>query len=329
MGSKQEWAKKGSSRKSIKEENENLMDFDWDDTELIKAFEKAMKTCAKKEGKIKTINIKKEKRKNLMEFDWDDTELIKAFDIGMNKCAKKEGKCKAIKKGKRMWRKGDFCRAVFPEDNLLYEARILSINGDFCTVEFLGYDDLHDVDLCTLKESLPKRVPGSHFENSVTESEVDESTSIDSKSTYCKKEQYDGNLTNVCPSSDDRRTKHHGNHRVQPNVASNANPCLDTRGLYMPPAPYFPSTTSLSIILCTSNMSKTHESLIVLSHLHIPCPPPVPPMPQSPVFEHNPNLSAMMVSWYMAGYYTGLNASSQNSQCFQHNSGRGRQRYPH
>ncbi|GIY52556.1 hypothetical protein CDAR_199351, partial [Caerostris darwini] len=133
------------------------------------------------------------------------------------------------------WKKGDFCRAVFPEDNLLYEARILSINGDFCTVEFLGYDDMHDVDLCTLKESSQKHVPDSHFENSVTESEVGESTSIDSKSTYCKKEQYDGNLTNVCPSSDP-------------------------------------------------------------SHLQIPCPPPVPPMPQSPVFEHNPNLSAMMMS---------------------------------
>ncbi|GIY13137.1 hypothetical protein CDAR_182881 [Caerostris darwini] len=76
----------------------------------------------------------------------------------------------------------------------------------------------------------------------------------------------------------------------------------------MPLAPYFPSTTSPS-------------------HLHIPCPPPVPPMPQSPFFEHNPNLSAMMMSWYMAGYYSGLNASSQNPQCFQHNSDRGRQCY--
>ncbi|GIX72128.1 hypothetical protein CDAR_459191, partial [Caerostris darwini] len=31
---------------------------------------------------------------------------------------------------------------------------------------------MHDVDLCTLKESSRKHVPGSHFENSVTESEV-------------------------------------------------------------------------------------------------------------------------------------------------------------
>ncbi|GIY10032.1 hypothetical protein CDAR_94471, partial [Caerostris darwini] len=119
-----EWAKKGSSRKPIKEENENLMEFDWDDTELIKAFEKAM-----------------------------------------NRCAKKEGKSKAIKK-KRKWKKGDFCRAMFPEDNLLYEAKILSINGDFCTVQFLDYDDVHDVDLCTLKESLGKHAPSSHLDNS-------------------------------------------------------------------------------------------------------------------------------------------------------------------
>ncbi|GIY33520.1 tudor domain-containing protein [Caerostris darwini] len=227
-----EWAKKASNRKHIKEENENLM-----------------------------------------EFDWDDTELIKAFDKAMNKCAKKEGKSKAIKKEKRKWKKGDFCRAIFPEDNLLYEAKILSINGDFCTVQFLNYDDVHDVDLCTLKESLGKHVPSSHLDNSAM-----------------NLMEFDWDDTELIKAFD-----------------KGMNKCAKKEGK------------------CKAIKKRKRMP----SHLHIPCPPAVPPMPQSPVFEHNPNLSAMMVSWYMAGYYTGLNASSQNPQCFQHNSGCGRQRCHH
>ncbi|GIY68811.1 hypothetical protein CEXT_511241 [Caerostris extrusa] len=56
------------------------------------------------------------------------------------------------------------------------------------------------------------------------------------------------------------------------------------------------------------------------THSHIPCPP----IPQDPTFAHNPNLSAMMMAWYMAGYYTGLNAP-QNHQSFQYICGHGKQ----
>ncbi|GIY71100.1 hypothetical protein CEXT_372571 [Caerostris extrusa] len=208
-----------------------------------------------------------EPKENLMlTHDWDDTELIEAYKkLLLKRDARKAARNKALKKDKK--------KAVYSEDNLLYEAVILSIYEDSCTVEFLSYGNEEDVNLSTLKRSLgklarekQKKSAYYYYQNtkSVTESENEETKPSYSKYSSNRKKQDEGNSTDLTPPT----------------------------------------------------------------HSHIPCPP-LPPIPQDPTFAHNPNLSAMMMAWYIAGYYTGyythcLN-TSQNHQSFQYNCGHGKQ----
>ncbi|GIY84105.1 hypothetical protein CDAR_377711, partial [Caerostris darwini] len=227
---------------------------------------------------------------NLLTRNWDDTELIEAYKKLLKKDARETARNEALKNDKKEWKVGDFCRAVYSEDDLLYEAVIVSIYEDSCTVEFLGYEKISLLFYQNTK--------------SVTESENEETKPSYSKYSSNRKKQDEGNSTDVSSCFEDRKKKRHGSHMAQPNAASYANGSFGTWGPHMPPVSYYAPSAPFT-------------------HSHIPCPP-LPPIPQDPIFAHNPNLSAMMMAWYMAGYYTGLNAS-QSHQCFRYNCGHGKQ----
>ena len=60
---------------------------------------------------------------------------------------------KSIKK----WRIGDFCRAVYSEDDVPYEAEILSIGGARCRLRYVGYGNEEDQPLARLQTSAGKK----------------------------------------------------------------------------------------------------------------------------------------------------------------------------
>ncbi|XP_012282004.1 survival motor neuron protein 1 isoform X2 [Orussus abietinus] len=107
---------------------------------------------------------------------WDDTVLIKAYDKAVNLAKETAAKRMGIKPqnpvtkhtGKqksqtnktpkntnKVWVTGSPCRAVYSEDQEVYEAIITNIHDDHktCTIKFIGYGNTQTVELDSLLES--------------------------------------------------------------------------------------------------------------------------------------------------------------------------------
>jgi len=226
---------------------------------------------------------------NLSELDWDDTALRKAYSRCMKEKQLEAGDLSENeneKESKRKWKVGDFCQALYPGDDLMYEAKILSLSDDTCVVDFLGYDEELEVDIATLAKSRGKKSRKKQIKRasrtksygaSADESASDIRNSI-STPVYSKKKVHDSNPGN-----------HTFNHSVDyPAVES-------TFQQTMYPAPAHCSAA--------------------------PPPPPPPPvmvpqfssLPHCSELSQNSSLTAMITSWYMAGYYTGFH-QGQKSQ---------------
>ncbi|KAJ8304253.1 hypothetical protein KUTeg_017836 [Tegillarca granosa] len=103
---------------------------------------------------------------------WDDTALIKAYDNAVNMMKSKMGvkdvednksqdsqkrkrrsKRKKNKRKSKKWKPGDMCRAVYTEDNILYDAEIISVDteNETCVVCYVGYGNEEEKKLSELK----------------------------------------------------------------------------------------------------------------------------------------------------------------------------------
>ncbi|XP_054715037.1 survival motor neuron protein-like [Uloborus diversus] len=200
----------------------------------------------------------------LSNLDWDDTELIKAYDKGMK--LQKKRASKKNKGNNKEWDVGDFCCAVYPEDNLLYEAVIISIDDGICNVMFLGYEDEVAVEMTELKKSKGKRARKSQIRaakqfNATKERESESETSEE---------------RNV---SSHRRLNNTG--------------YQDTNFMHNPSAGYHNPTALHPMPHHYSAPNAMFSA------------PPAPPMPDAPC-NQDPSIYNMLSAWYLAGYYTGL-----------------------
>lgn len=91
---------------------------------------------------------------------WDDTLLIRAYDSAFEnfkRGLKKGSKNEEAKAGpSRKWKEGDFCRARYADDGVIYEAVIEKILCDACIVKFCGYGNVEQVALADLRPSKGK-----------------------------------------------------------------------------------------------------------------------------------------------------------------------------
>lgn len=91
---------------------------DWDDTELIKAYDRAIE--GSKRVVAQRLGDKNEKNHS---------------------------------RNSHSFHKGSHCRAIYDVDNIEYEAVVDSVNGDTVTVTFLGYGNQQNVKMNELKNS--------------------------------------------------------------------------------------------------------------------------------------------------------------------------------
>lgn len=106
----------------------------WDDTLLIKAYDKA-------------VNLAKEEVAKRL-------SLETSSNSGVNKLSK--SKQQQNKKSQKKWTVGSPCRAIYSVDNEEYEAIITHIfnnNSGTCIVKFVGYGNTEKVQLSSLTES--------------------------------------------------------------------------------------------------------------------------------------------------------------------------------
>ncbi|CAL1282756.1 unnamed protein product [Larinioides sclopetarius] len=197
-----------------------------------------------------------------------------------------------------MWKVGDYCRAIYSADKSYYEAKIISMNGDFCTVEFLGYGDTEDIDLLELKESEGKKARKKQIRASIADSfcSIDESEAGG--------ETTDGTIASY---SSYRKKKHHVN---QPANNTTFDTTMYEATIHQqypapPPAAYYAPPPSMPTTMPIMAPPATMPQYSV---------PPAPPMPQCPSIASNPSLSSMLSSWYMAGYYTGIHSAQKDNR---------------
>ncbi|XP_071965326.1 survival of motor neuron protein-like [Antedon mediterranea] len=123
--------------------NENI----WDDTALIKAYDKAVESVKK---------------------DLGNGEVENAEQPVINKQKRRR---KGKKKKKPKWNVGDHCQALYAVDDIYYEAVINSVNVEqgSCWVTFEEYGNEEEVELRTLKHSCLKNKHTKHVDISETE----------------------------------------------------------------------------------------------------------------------------------------------------------------
>ncbi|XP_031847368.1 survival motor neuron isoform X1 [Nomia melanderi] len=187
-------------------DNENA----WDDTALIKAYDKA-------------VNLAKEEVVKRMGMDVSDSE------------SKQESQnlkhSRHINKPQKKWTVGSPCRAVYSGDGEIYEAIISKIydNSATCIVKFVGYGNSEKVELSALLESeglqsqiaQQKDADAEKLNEENVEAQVSDSATANSKKYNSEKMECD---------EDTKPYRHH----------FMAGPSFTSAEDMMPPAPPLP-----------------------------------------------------------------------------------------
>ncbi|KFM66995.1 Survival motor neuron protein, partial [Stegodyphus mimosarum] len=278
---------------------EDLHALDWDDRELIETYDRCMKYKAEADARKKA--------------GVDNSSVDGSFSKAKGKKQKREredGKGTSSKK----WGIGDYCRAIYPEDNLRYEAEVVQISGEKCTVCFLGYEDEVEVNINSLVSSHGKRSRNKQIKkakkyfsgvvSSVDETgsevvTVDESEIATPQAPQSSRRRHVAETITVDDSeSETPRAPQSSRRKHDGETFCEHSPCTHVdyrRTSAFPTAPAVPPIPPMP--MAVSSM------------------PQIPPMPVGSDLFGNSALSAAMTAWYMAGYYTGFFEGQKQSQC--------------
>ncbi|CAL8296593.1 survival motor neuron protein 1 isoform X1 [Gadus morhua] len=247
----------------------------WDDTALIKAYDKAVAT-------FKTA-LKDEKDPPAFKKDHPG----KKRKGNKNDLSRKRSNAPPDKE----WQVGDSCCAYWSEDGQLYAATICGIDKKrgSCTVLFTDYGNQEEQSLQDLL-----------LENS----EVEEETCVKVNEAESSTEESDRSTT---PQSHRRQA-----HNKPPKYKSPREPPpllppgLPGFPLGPPPMPGFKSGGS------KHSSGPVPPAWPPMMPCGPPMIPPPPPM--SPDMENDEALGAMLISWYMSGYHTGYYLGLKQAQ---------------
>lgn len=254
----------------------------WDDTALIKAYDKAVASF----------------KHALKNGDVSDKPKGETSDKPKDKPRRKPvKKSKSQKKTTtaplKQWKVGDRCSAVWSEDGCIYPATIASVDlkRETCVVVYTGYGNREEQNLCALLP--PTCEAADNMEQSAQENENESQVSTDesessSKSPGSKPSNIRSKATSwnsffppppPIPGSG-----------LRPGKAG-----LKFSGPPPPPPPHFLS--------CWLPPLPSGPPMI---------PPPPPVCPDS--FDDADALGSMLMSWYMSGYHTGYYMGFRQNQ---------------
>ncbi|PRD30579.1 UNVERIFIED_CONTAM: Survival motor neuron protein [Trichonephila clavipes] len=233
--------------------------------------------------------------KDFRSYDWDDSELVRAYNKALKMTDETEkhiitGDKKSLAK---KWKVGDNCSAKYSGDNLFYEAKIISIYGDFCTVEFWGYNDIEKVALKDLEESYGKRAIKNQIKSSaaatianLTQSSVEElesevESTVESVSHHAGKNSKKNRRGNPNGKRNEMYDVPHGTYNYSGQVPDPA--------IIPAPAPYAQQYSAPYYVA-----------------------PPVAQIP--PLHDECTEIAPMLVSWYWAGYHAGLYVGQEGAR---------------
>lgn len=204
--------------------NQSINEDIWDDRLLVKAYEQAIQLQSSDVAKSIAENTNKK----------STSPQSQPCNMSVEGEAESEQTTKT-------YNLGDYVRATYDEDNIDYEACIISIdeNNGTCVVKFIGYDNEQIVRLIDLVDSWGENEQQKQAMEAAAVDAETEGSNEDCEENTFPKEIY-------------------RNHA------------------------FYQST------------------------LPAPPIPPMPPMLKDSLGEEAEHFSAMLMSWYMSGYYTGL-----------------------
>ncbi|XP_030636317.1 survival motor neuron protein 1 [Chanos chanos] len=238
----------------------------WDDTALIKAYDKAVASFKK--------SLKGE----------DDVETHKKDKPGKKRKnnKKNKGRKRSNTSPDKEWQVGDSCYAFWSEDGQLYPATISSIDQEkgTCVVVYTGYGNEEEQNLCDLLS-----------EGSEVNDEVQKTTGVK-------------DVESSTEESDRSSTPHHSSYHQHSKPKLNPPPAPPAWGPGfppgLPPGPSFRMRDSRK----SGVSGPTPPGWPPMLPPGPPMIPP-PPLMSPDGLEDDEALGSMLISWYMSGYHTG------------------------
>jgi len=270
--------------------------------------------------------------------EWDDAALIEHYDKSMlkiqealdkklslkdnptepkkrNKSNKKEGK-NGKKPKNKIWKVGEFCRCIFPDDGLYYEAEITEISNEtHAWVAYIGYGDEACVSLASLKvgsgaeaRAMQEERSQELYEHEEVEQEESVEKDIPVPTSKPKKNQKrplsDNHIKNHQQPSSENHIKNH-----QPSSENHV------RNHQQPSFPKHPSCCHGHGNPKNRCSSKNYsDDKYDSTPMAPPGLLPPPPFPRGT----DPAMHAMLMSWYMTGYHAGYYEALQGAKCPRH-----------
>ncbi|RLV99988.1 hypothetical protein DV515_00009253 [Chloebia gouldiae] len=244
----------------------------WDDTALIKAYDKAV---ASFKNALKNGDSSEPSEERLM---------IRTRNDRLTRNRNKSNTA-PLKQVVSLWKVGDRCSAVWSVDGHLYLATIASINQKrgTCVVTYTGYGNQEKQNLSDLLLPASDETVNGMEHSGENENETPYSTDESEKSSQSPRNKNSCTKTRFSPQNLRFSTP-------PPPPPPPPAPGLGRSGSKFKAPPSFPSFLS-----CWPPPFPAGPPLI---------PPPPPPMrPDSA--EDDEALGSMLIAWYMSGYHTG------------------------
>lgn len=217
------------------------------------------------------------------------------------------------------YRKGDWCRAAWSEDGLVYEAEIISVDtkASKAEVRFLGFGNKETKRLEELFMSKGEERRQQQEEEQEVEEEDIEGILVKNCPDLLRNFGNDNDLTLEDLSINDegkkkkakKEKKQKKEKEKDKSKSENTSVIKQEPGITQPPLfslPPFPPSSQAFPSSPFSSLPSPLASLQPQFPLPGSLPPPPPPLPTDPSSPLPPELHSLLISWYMAGYHTGL-----------------------
>ena len=171
----------------------------WDDSLLIKMYETTQKIIDAELVKLSTKTS--ETTKDTKEINISNNNTFKNQKQKMN--VKDSIDKKPLQSSVINWKEGDYCQATYLEDNVDYEAKIISISNidQTCLIRYIGYSNEEIRNLSDLKPSEGEKVRKLQIEMAIQDGYITQSESVFDKANYPQEINFSKQLPHIVTGS--------------------------------------------------------------------------------------------------------------------------------
>lgn len=221
---------------------------------------------------------------------WDDSLLIKMYEDSQKVIHDALNKTFTAKNDKQIhsnnsnattfqWKSGDYCRSIYTEDQVEYEAIILKVNtvAQNAIIRYIGYENEEQQSLSNLKLSLGPLARKEQADQAQADGYISQQQQ---KQHHQQQNQEKKALVDLVNFSSCKPSTSSGTNNIKSSIFDPCPSTSDSTKVLLPPMP------SLEAI-------KPNELQV----------------------DDDDALASMLMSWYMSGYHTGYYQARKENKC--------------